>query len=724
MIGTRFLIISLITLSGINAFAQNSELSDKKRAITKVSVRFMATSEYDSVFQKAFADLLKQNHIPSDIAQLRYSFQRHELWDATLPHLRKEFERVEYYNHTSIHAPAGSRDYEKVKKQYEKAFYLALRKVLYNNPGFYKWLNLDLSDRIAEFESHIEISEKGTYKVVENILIFNGDGESNTRYTEAGNEEVQTNTNNQIKRGIVRTFPTRYIGKWGIETHTSFKVKSVTRNGKSEPWSLRNHENGYQLFIGNQDVYLNNGLHQYQIQYETDQQLFQGKNYDECYWNVTGNGWDFVIEEASCVLKIPGNGKYLSERCYTGFAGSTNNDCISYFDSLAGTLTFKTTRKLLSGEGLTIAASFPKGFVASKTMVEKLVLFVANNKIAFVFPLVLFIALVVNFSLWLRFGKDKNSALVFPLFEPPPGYAPAALGFIQDQRFTDKLVAATLLDYGVNGYISIDVSKTSGLFKKDAYHIRENEYRRAKSTSYQHFMDEVGAPTDTVLIKGEYNPVMLRFSNDVKRYCEKNYIQQPKTLSGLFTLNNRYLIFGNLLGIAAGITVFVLLMLDNPPNPWMWLYGALGLVGYIILQSIFYRIMPAYNDAGKRLMPHIQGFVMYLKAAEEIVLNAMNPPEKTPSLYEKYLPFAVALGCESEWSEQFKDVLDTAMSQGGQTSNWYKSSFSSGISAGLGSALSGTISSASSPPSSGSGGSSFGGGSSGGGGGGGGGGGW
>jgi uncharacterized membrane protein len=117
-------------------------------------------------------------------------------------------------------------------------------------------------------------------------------------------------------------------------------------------------------------------------------------------------------------------------------------------------------------------------------------------------------------------------------------------------------------------------------------------------------------------------------------------------------------------------------------------------------------------------------------------MNMLNPPERTPELFEKFLPYALALDVEQQWAEQFAGVIDAAGTApgSGRTGSgfrpvWYSGGALdrglSGFGSSLGGAFSGAIASASTAPGSrgGSSGSS-GGGSSGGGGGGGGGGGW
>jgi hypothetical protein len=58
------------------------------------------------------------------------------------------------------------------------------------------------------------------------------------------------------------------------------------------------------------------------------------------------------------------------------------------------------------------------------------------------------------------------------------------------------------------------------------------------------------------------------------------------------------------------------------------------------------------------VLDKIEGFRTYLAAAEGDRLDRMTPPEKTPGLYQAYLPYALALGVENRWSEQFSGEID------------------------------------------------------------------
>lgn len=155
------------------------------------------------------------------------------------------------------------------------------------------------------------------------------------------------------------------------------------------------------------------------------------------------------------------------------------------------------------------------------------------------------------------------------------------------------------------------------------------------------------------------------------------------------------------------------------------------IVLFIGTNVLFHHLLKAPTSAGRQLLDRVDGFKMFLSEVDGQRLNMVAPPGKTPELFERFLPYALALGVEHAWAEQFSRVLATAAGSSGQyTTNyspsWYNGAFvassPAAFASSFSSAFSSAVSSSSSPPGSSSGGG--GGGFSGGGGGGGGGGGW
>jgi uncharacterized membrane protein len=149
-----------------------------------------------------------------------------------------------------------------------------------------------------------------------------------------------------------------------------------------------------------------------------------------------------------------------------------------------------------------------------------------------------------------------------------------------------------------------------------------------------------------------------------------------------------------------------------------------------VLAAVFYRLLKAPTLAGGKVRDEIDGFKMFLDTAEKDRLEKLNPPHVTPEIFEKFLPYAIALDAENGWSRKFAAQAAGAgegLREPAYTPSWYSgSSFgrlgTTGFAASIGVAVAGATAAAATAPGTSSG--SGGGGSSGGGGGGGGGGGW
>ena len=82
---------------------------------------------------------------------------------------------------------------------------------------------------------------------------------------------------------------------------------------------------------------------------------------------------------------------------------------------------------------------------------------------------------------------------------------------------------------------------------------------------------------------------------------------------------------------------------------------ALVLCGIIIL--IFGLSMPKRTPLGAEARERILGFKEYLRVAETDRINFTDAPEKSPKVFEKFLPYAIVFGVEKKWAEKFKDVF-------------------------------------------------------------------
>lgn len=202
-----------------------------------------------------------------------------------------------------------------------------------NSPG---------DERILSFLSDIRVEPDASLEVAETIRIdARGD---------------------RVRHGLFRDFPTEYE-RDGRRIVVGFDVQSVERDGVREPWRIEPLDGAVRIRIGDEHVLLTSGAHSYTIRYRTTGQLGRGAASDELYWNVTGDGWPFAIDEAEVRVHLPAPARFGDRSVYTGMLGSRASDARLIAES-PGEIAFRTTRRLEQGEGFTIAVAWPRGVVS------------------------------------------------------------------------------------------------------------------------------------------------------------------------------------------------------------------------------------------------------------------------------------------------------------------------------------------------------------------------
>ena len=553
-------------------------------------------------------------------------------------------------------------------------------------------------ERILSYHSEITVNADSTMDVTEIIRV--------------------TCENAQINHGIYRDFPTRYFDKYGNSLRVDFKVKAVLRDMEPEPFHTESYGNGVRVYAGSKDVVLSPGEYTYTIAYHTNRQLGFFENHDELYWNATGNGWVFPIDQAEAVVNLP-KGVPAGEvklEAYTGVEGDKGQDFAAKMNS-EGQAVFATTRTLNASEGLTVVVMFPKGFVTPPTQTTKFMWLLRDNLPMLISILGLLFILIYYIEMWSQFGKDPARGVVFPQYKPPLGLSPAALRYVRLMGYDYKAFAATVLDLAVKGCLSI-VEK------------RRRKYTLVRTGGKTHGLPPEESGALEALLPGEGMELELLQENYKIMQAGMGEIQRfaGKAMEGkYYTLNSGK--FG--MGVFFSGLVFAGSIFAMAATGSVSAITFIAYVAMIVLNVLFYSLLKAYTPEGRKLLDDIEGFRMYMSVAEEDLPPTPDGepvPEKTPLLFEEYLPYALALGVERAWAEKFAEVFAQLREQGQEYQpGWYSGtawrSFAPTTFAGsIGGAFSNAISSSSASPGSSSGGG--GGGCSGGGGGGGGGGGW
>jgi hypothetical protein len=616
-------------------------------------------------------------------------------------------------------------------------------------------------ERILHYLSDVAVGADGTLDVTETIRV--------------------RSEGDRIDHGIYRDFPIRYRNRVGSEVRVGFEVAGVRRDGADEPWKTERRGNGVRVYAGDAETHVPPGEHVYEIHYRTTRQLGFFDDHDELYWNATGNGWVFPIDVAEARIRLPRPVPFGERAVYTGPQGSTSGNAEVVSES-PGEILFRTTAPLGPEEGLTVAARWEKGVVTPPPPPSAARLWLEDNGPPAAGLAGLLGLLAYYFQAWRRAGRDPRPGTIVPIFSPPDGLSAAAMRYITKMGADSRAFAAALVQLGVGGHIRLS-EEEGGFFRKDKTTIEKTEGRTPVPAPEAAMLSSLFAGGRASILMDQKNHATF---SAAQKSLETNLKELYE--GRLFVRNQSWAVRGMVLMAVALILPAAAILLSSPEDygradrmtaaasllllaSALALYylsrgggsamamlgkilsaflGVIGLVAGIVtignaLESG--RVVPvlipllglpvvltafwwmaAPTREGRAVLDRIAGFRHYLSVAEEERLETLHPPDKTPELFERYLPYAIALKVENDWASRFTSVLAAAAASGQtQTMGWYSGSSDPWNDPGsfadeMGSSLSSTISSASTAP--GSSGGSGGGGSSGGGGGGGGGGGW
>ncbi len=621
-------------------------------------------------------------------------------------------------------------------------------------------------ERIRSFDSRITVHDDGSMTVRETITVL-ALGEN-------------------IKHGIYREFPTRYKDKAGNSYSVTFDIVSVRRDGHDEPYHTTDQDNGVRVYFGDSNTVLAPGTYTYEFTYNTSRQLGFFSDHDELYWNVTGNDWKFPIDVATATVMLPSavRDSVQQQDGYTGYQNDKSKEFTAGRDSEHNPIF--GAKGLLPQQGLTIVVTWRKGLIAEPTFAQKAQWFVNDNSATIIGLAGLALVLIYYVVVWSMVGRDPSHGSIVPLYEPPDNMSPAAMRYLERMGFDMKAFTAAIMNLAAKGYLTInrDESHTYRLIRKAGYGVVESKL----SSDEQLLARKLFESGATVYLDKSNYSLLDRAKKSL------NYSLQGTMEKIYFITNSRYMWPGVALTIATALAMFLFgsgiqtavgLFMTVWLTGWtigvtallatvfgMWkkvisghelasvpgalflslfslpflggecfgifmLYNAAGLPAFLVMvaaigtNALFHHLLKAPTRAGRQLMDRVEGFKMFLKAVDGDRLQRMAAPDKTPQMFERFLPYALALGVEQAWAEQFSQVLVAAgapgQSSGGYSPSWYTGGGIAAFSAveftsSFSNSFSGAVSSASTPASSSSG--SSGGGSSGGGGGGGGGGGW
>jgi uncharacterized membrane protein YgcG len=480
--------------------------------------------------------------------------------------------------------------------------------------------------RVADFQDKIIVDRDGTAVVTERItLAFEGEW-----------------------HGIHRTIPIEYPGPNGTNYELFLKVTSVSDGaGGVLKYDSSTSNGARDLKIYIPDAV--DATRTVEIIYEVRNGTRFFPSHDEFYWNVTGNDWPVPIDHASATVRFPGAAAgSLSAQAFTGVYGSTQRDASA---QVAGAETlFETNNPLPMRGGLTIDVYIPKDILKEPSALTKFFWFIGGNPVLF-FPLV---TAAVMFGLWWVKGRDPDAGMsVAPMYEPPAGISPAEAGTLLDDSIHPRDITSTIVDLAVRGYIKIEETAERGLVfthKDYVFHLLK---------PMAQWNDAGLAPHERVMLENIFQGgAETRLSNLKNRFYTAVPIIRQDIMAalknkGIYTLDPES---ANGYSVVAAIAIVALFGILQYLG-WANFLNSIPLVVVCVLAAalvwwLFARVMSAKTVKGARVHVAVLGFQEFMNRVDGERLKLM-----PPTTFEKFLPYAMALGVEHHWAQAFTGIV-------------------------------------------------------------------
>ena len=486
---------------------------------------------------------------------------------------------------------------------------------------------------IQSFEATVNVESDGSILVEETIV---------PRFTGSWN-------------GIFRTIPIQYRTPQGLNYTLRLDVESVTdREGRALKYesSRERHYRKLRIWVpGAADA-----TRTVKLRYRVQNGLRFFDEHDELYWNVTGDEWEVPIESASAHVRLPEAASGVRATAFRGAYGSTEQSDVS---TGPDGVRVQSSRGLGMREGLTLVVGWNPGVVHRPTAVDKTADVVYSNLPLAVPPLVFF----AMFRLWRRRGRDPELAPITTQYEPPAQMTPAELGTLIDGKPDMRDITASIVDLAVRGYLHIAETENErffGLFSSKEYTFTLKKDRREWAALKKHERDLLAAmfasSTDSVTLSDLKN----KFYKNLPGLRDELYGRLVN--DGFYTGRpDRVRLFYVLGGIGVGLLIGfasagILASLGMQPAS-----GIIAGVLSALIVAFFGWFMPSRTTRGTRELEKVLGFREFLTRVEGDRLERL---VKTPAMFEKFLPYAMALGVEENWAKAFDGIYD-------QPPSWY-----------------------------------------------------
>jgi predicted membrane protein DUF2207 len=317
------------------------------------------------------------------------------------------------------------------------------------------------------------------------------------------------------------------------------------------------------------------------------------------------------------------------------------------------------------------------------------------------------------FFAWIIAGRKAGKRSIVPLYDPPPGLSPAMVRYTWKECFDDRTLWSSVLSLVSKDLATIETANGTAVLrpKGGAQHppaLPPEEHlllKRVLGGSKRKGMPISMLDEETAGVVGEMSDALRQAAIGNLFVENRNYViagilfsltalclvarpsRQDEWMAlilglGVMAPGAFYLLFvvlrirdicvaararldgavlrrgAILVGLAmpclAAITLGSVVLATT--FRWPTIATAAFLTGLTLL---FSRLVKAPTEVGRARLDQIEGFRLFLQSVERLPMDRADAPSDRAGVYEKYLPYAVALEVDQKWSDKLVALEST-----------------------------------------------------------------
>ncbi len=430
-----------------------------------------------------------------------------------------------------------------------------------------------------------------------------------------------------------------YPGKWSIHRPRIVDIYQVT-TGDGRPLSYSARRRGDHLELDIDTA----GVTEVRLVYNIGNAVEFSPDHDRLLWQP-GEGWLGSAKAATVFVQVPPEiASGFQAQAYLGGHGlvptqesSDTRDRVWF--SVPG---------LSPADRLIVDAVLAPGVVQQRSAPQRAVWFISANTVV----LLPFLVLIVMLTLKrIKSLPEEDDSSIVARYDPPAGLSPAEVGVLVDDSLDPRDITATIIDLAIRRYVRLEHGTPDEDVAFDGQDFIIRLLRPIEEWK------DLKPHEQTVLFHTFYGGTWTKLSSLTFRFYSvvpalRVQIGSRLRLQGFYWMNPQKVHSLRLLNFGVLALILYIVQLTGVTSfSDSWLLSLISTAVSLYIVHRFGRRLTAKTRKGLRVYREIVGLREFLNSVDHDRL------ERLPAdLFERCLPYAIALGVEHHWANAFSGV--------------------------------------------------------------------